>query len=140
MLKQDVAEAGSSWLRPQVASATAVTSWHLLIVETLRAFREGGLLLDEYRHVRHLFREECCATYQIVPLTLSIVDLPFVPCSVREQHPLRGYHAIHLATALIVHRSLLELKDRIVALHSRSESSSRNQIANVKPILTELLC
>jgi len=107
MLKQYVDEPGSEWLRAQVSSATSLASSQLLIVEAVSAFnrrvREGNLSWAEYQRVRDVFREDCRTAYQIVATTTAIVDLA---CELLERHPLRGYDAMHLATALIVDRSL----------------------------------
>ena len=107
MLKRYVDELGSVWLRTQISSAVSLVSSQLLIVEVVSAFnrrvREGNLSLIEYQRVRDVFREDCRATYQIVPPTTAIVDLA---CVLLERQPLRGYDALHLATALTVQQSL----------------------------------
>jgi predicted nucleic acid-binding protein len=107
MFKQYVDEPGSTWLRAQVSSATSLVSSQLLIVEAVSALnrrvREGSLSSAEYRRVRDVFREDCRVTYQIVPPTTAIVDWA---CELLERHPLRGYDAMHLATALAVRQSL----------------------------------
>jgi predicted nucleic acid-binding protein len=107
MFKQYVDEPGSTWLRAQVSSGTSLVSSQLLIVEAVSALnrrvREGSLSSAEYQRVRDVFREDCRVTYQIVSPTTAIVDLA---CELLERHPLRGYDAIHLATALAVRQSL----------------------------------
>ena len=107
MFKQYVDEPGSTWLRAQVSSATSLVSSQLLIVEAVSALnrrtREGSSSFAEYQRVRDVFRDDCRVTYQIVPPTTAIVDLA---CELLECHPLRGYDATHLATALAVRRSL----------------------------------
>lgn len=107
MLKRYVDEPGSVWLRARISSAASLTSSQLLIVEMVSAFnrrvREGSLSLAEYRRVHDLVREDCRTTYQIVAPTTAIVDLA---CHLLERHPLRGYDAMHLATALTVQQSL----------------------------------
>ncbi len=107
MLKRYVDESGSAWLRAQVSSATSLVSSQLLVVEALSAFkrrvREGSLSPAEYQRVRDVFREDCRTTYQIVPPTTAVVDLA---CVLLERHPLRGYDAMHLATALTVQQAL----------------------------------
>ena len=107
MLKQYVDEPGSVWLRAQVSSATSLVSSQLLVVEAVSAFnrrvREGSLSSTEYQRVCDVFREDCRTVYQIVPPTTAIVDLA---CVLLERHPLRGYDAMHLATALTVQQAL----------------------------------
>jgi len=107
LLKHYVDELGSAWLRSKLASATSAASPQLCMVEAVSAFnrrvREGGLLPAEYQRVRDILYEDCRTTYQVVPATTTIVDLA---CSLLERHPLRGYDAMHLATALTVQQSL----------------------------------
>ncbi len=79
----------------------------MLIVELLSAFNrrvcEGALTTFEYRRLRDIFRDDCCADYQIVTIADVIADLA---CELLERHPLRSYDAVHLSTALVVRRSL----------------------------------
>ncbi len=107
MFKQYVDEPGSTWLRAQISSATSLVSSQMLIVEAVSALnrrvREGSLSSAEYQRVRDVFREDCRVMYQIVPPTVAIVDWA---CELLERHPLRGYDAMHLATALAVRQSL----------------------------------
>ncbi|MBN1878280.1 MAG: type II toxin-antitoxin system VapC family toxin [Anaerolineae bacterium] len=107
LLKRYVEELGSTWIRTQVSEATLLVSSELVIVEAVSAFnrraREGGLSLTEYRRVRDILYEDCRVQYQIVPVARSIIALA---CTLLENHQLRGYDAMHLATALTVKRSL----------------------------------
>jgi len=107
MLKRYVDEPGSSWLRTQIGLAASLVSSQLLIVEITSAFnrrvREGTLTPAEYRRLRDIFRDDCRNEYQMIALLDPVVDLA---CDLIERHPLRGYDAVHLATALIAHQSL----------------------------------
>lgn len=107
MLKQYVDELGSAWLRAQVSSATSLVFSQLLIVEAVSAFnrrvREDHLSIAEYQRVRDVFFEDCRTVYQVVAPTTAIVERA---CALLERHPLRGYDAVHLATALIVEQAL----------------------------------
>ena len=107
MLKRYVDEIGSPWLGTQMSCASLLISSQLLIVEATSAFnrrvREGTLTTAEYRRVRAIFRDDCHTDYQIIAVLDSIVDLA---CDLLERHPLRGYDAMHLATALTAHQSL----------------------------------
>ncbi len=104
LLKRYVDETGSRWLRIQMATATALISSQLLIVEAVSAFnrrvREGSLPWPDYQRLRDIFRGDCHTTYRIVPLTVPILDRA---CALLEHYPLRAYDVVHLATALIVH-------------------------------------
>lgn len=103
LVKRYIDEVGSDWLRGIIASsqpALLFTS-RLTIVEVVSAFvrrvREGSLSLEELAIARDAFRGDCLNEYQIMPPTMTVIDLA---CSILEQYPLRAYDAIHLATAL----------------------------------------
>ena len=68
-----------------------------------RLVREESLTLTEYQHIRDVFQQDCHTTYQMLRFTNTIVTLTG---KLLERHPLRAYDAVHLATALIVHRLL----------------------------------
>ena len=107
LLKRYVDEIGSEWVRAEILGAAVLASSELIIVEAISAFnrraREGGLAHEEYQRVRDIFYEDCHEQYQIVTPARSIMSLA---CMLLESHPLRGYDAMHLATALTVQRSL----------------------------------
>ncbi|HHH41879.1 MAG TPA: PIN domain-containing protein [Chloroflexi bacterium] len=107
MLKRYVDEPGSAWLRDQISLALSLVASQLIIVEVISAFnrriREGSLSPADYQRIRDIFFEDCRTVYQIVPVTTAVID---TACHLLESHPLRGYDAMHLATAVVVHRSL----------------------------------
>ena len=103
LVKRYVDEVGSDWLRGIIASsqpALLFTS-RMTIVEVVSAFarraREGSLSSAELAMSRDTFRGDCLNEYQIMPPTMTVIDLA---CALLEQHPLRAYDATHLATAL----------------------------------------
>ena len=103
LVKRYVDEVGSDWLRTTIASdqpALLFTS-RMTIVEVIGAFarrvREGSLSSAELAMARDAFRGDCLNEYQIMPPTMTVIDLA---CALLEQHPLRAYDATHLATAL----------------------------------------
>ncbi|MBE0431507.1 MAG: type II toxin-antitoxin system VapC family toxin [Dehalococcoidia bacterium] len=100
LVKLYVEEAGSQEVRDQVAGATAVATATIAHVEARAAFarkrRQGGLSEDEYRHVLDSFREEWPA-YLSVDLSEAIINLAG---DLTEGHDLRGFDAIHFASAL----------------------------------------
>jgi hypothetical protein len=103
LVKRYVDEVGSDWLRGIIASgqpALLFTS-RMTIVEVVSAFarraREGSLSSAELVIARDAFRGDCLNEYQIMPPTMTVIDLA---CVLLEQHPLRAYDATHLATAL----------------------------------------
>lgn len=103
LVKRYVDEVGSDWLRTMIASdqPSLVFTSRITIVEVISAFarraREGSLSSEELAIARDAFRGDCLNEYQIMPPTMTVIDLA---CSLLERHPLRAYDAIHLATAL----------------------------------------
>lgn len=103
LVKRYVDEMGSDWLRAIIASARPplLFTSRMTIVEVISAFarrmREGSLTSKELATLRDAFRGDCLNEYQIMPPTMTVVNLA---CTLLERHPLRAYDAIHLATAL----------------------------------------
>lgn len=103
LVKRYVDEAGSDWLRAIIAPALPplLFTSRMAIVEVMSAFarrvRDGSLASDEFATARDAFRGDCLNEYQIMPPTMTVIDLA---CTLLERHPLRAYDAIHLATAL----------------------------------------
>jgi predicted nucleic acid-binding protein len=102
-VKRYVDEVGSVWLRAMIASTRPLLLFtsRMTIVEVIGAFarraREGSLSPEELAIARDAFRGDCLNEYQIMPPTMTVIDLA---CALLEQHPLRAYDATHLATAL----------------------------------------
>jgi len=107
LLKRYVNEIGSQWVKGQIDHASLLISSRLLIVEVTSALnrrvREETLSPTEYRRIRSIFRDDCRTSYQIITLADAVFG---VACELLERYPLRSYDAVHLATALIAHRSL----------------------------------
>jgi len=103
LVKRYVDEVGSDWLHATIAPAqpSLLFASRMTIVEVISAFarrvREGSLSPEELATVRDAFRGDCLNEYQIMPPTMTVIDLA---CALLEQHPLRAYDATHLATAL----------------------------------------
>jgi predicted nucleic acid-binding protein len=103
LVKRYVDESGSDWLRSTlvVAPPPLLFTSRMTIVEVTSAFarraREGSLTPDEFAAACDAFRGDCLNEYQIMPPTMAIVDLA---CGLLEQHALRAYDVLHLASAL----------------------------------------
>lgn len=103
LVKRYVDETGSDWLRTIIASTRPLLLFtsRMTIAEVISAFarrtRDGSLTSEEFASARDAFRGDCLNEYQIMPPTMTVIDLA---CILLEQHPLRAYDAIHLATAL----------------------------------------
>ena len=110
LVKRYVDEVGSDWLRTAIASdqSSLVFTSRITVVEVISAFtrrvREGSLSSEDLVIVRDAFRSDCLNEYQIMPPTMTVIDLA---CTLLERHPLRAYDAIHLATALAAQRFLI---------------------------------
>jgi predicted nucleic acid-binding protein len=103
LVKRYVDEVGSDWLRALAApdqNALLFIS-RMTIVEVISAFarrlREGSLDREEFVAAKAAFRGDCLDEYQVMPPTLTVVNLA---CALLERHLLRAYDATHLATAL----------------------------------------
>jgi len=103
LVKRYVDEVGSDWLQATIVHAQPALLFtsRMTIVEVISAFarraREGSLSSEELATTRDAFRGDCLNEYQIMPPTMTVIDLA---CALLEQHPLRAYDAMHLATAL----------------------------------------
>lgn len=108
-VKRYVDEVGSDWLRTRVDPARypLLIASQLLIVEMVSAFarrlREGSVTQVDYDQMVQSFRDDCRNQYQIVEVSDPILNLA---CELIERHPLRAYDAMHLATAIVIHRFL----------------------------------
>ena len=69
-----------------------------------RRRREGTLPAADYARIVTDFAALCMMQYTLVELTAPIVERAR---RLVEQHPLRAYDAVHLASALAVNESLL---------------------------------
>jgi uncharacterized protein len=100
LVKLYVEETSSQDVRSQVARATAVATGSIAYVEARAAFarkrREGGLNEEEYAQVVDSFRGEWPA-YLAIDLSDAIIARA---ADLAEEHDLRGFDAIHLASAL----------------------------------------
>lgn len=101
-----VEEEGSQAVRSEVSKATAVATSAIAHVEARAAFarkhREGGLSREEYDRMLNDFRQEW-ATYLAIDVSDAIVTLAG---DLTERHDLRGFDAIHLASALALRDKL----------------------------------
>ena len=100
LVKLYVEEEGSEAVRSQVSRAAFVATSMIAYVEARAAFarkrREGGLSEAEYARVLDEFGREW-GTYLAVEVSEAIVT---VAGDLAEGHDLRGFDAMHLASAL----------------------------------------
>jgi len=110
LVKQYVDGTGSTWIRDLVTSGSVVLIVsHVLVVEMISAFsrrlREGSVTPGDYTRMVRTFDSDLQTKYQIVRFDESIVALAR---ALLERHPLRAYDAVHLASALAMHRPLVQ--------------------------------
>lgn len=110
-VKLYVPEVGSNWLRDLLTpdQEPVVLSSLLLRVEMRSAFarrlREGTVTPDEYADMCYLFDVHRAAFYRLSPVAEMVIRRA---CTLVERHPLCGYDAVHLATALLLNQQLLD--------------------------------
>jgi len=104
LVKRHVAELGTGW----VQALTDPTAGHVVmtsrcsVVEVVSALsrrrREGSLSAAQYAQISADFAALCATDYQLVELTASVVDRAW---RLLEQHALRAYDAVQLASAIL---------------------------------------
>lgn len=109
-VKGYVHETGSTWVRRLLAPSAGhsiSTSW-ITVVEVYsaltRRIRESLLSQADYTVVSRDFRSRVSTQYQMIPLTVFIVERarPLL-----ERHVLRAYDAVQLASALRANAALV---------------------------------
>ncbi|MFO7772902.1 MAG: type II toxin-antitoxin system VapC family toxin [Dehalococcoidia bacterium] len=126
LVKLYVEEEGSQAVRSQVSKATAVASSTIAYVEARAAFarkhREGGLGDEEYDRILNDFRQEWSA-YLAIGVSEAIIALAG---DLAERHGLRGFDAIHLASALAL-RDRLQSPIIFSCADERLEAAAKSQ-------------
>jgi predicted nucleic acid-binding protein len=129
LVKRYVTERGTPWLQAlvdpragntvlsatitRVEVAAALASRHRAPAGLTRAERDGAVALLEHH---------CLTEYILVPIDTTVLDRALL---LTQQHRLRGYDAVQLATALVVHASY-----RLTTLPSpRFLSADRDRLA-----------
>jgi predicted nucleic acid-binding protein len=110
LVKRHIPEAGTSWFRgiAAPASGTVILTARLSVVEVYSALnrrvREGTLDPTAYATLAADFDGVCVAEYRLIELAPNVAVRA---CRLLEQHPLRAYDAVQLATALSANDLLL---------------------------------
>jgi predicted nucleic acid-binding protein len=110
LLKQYVTETGSDWVRAYLASATVPATFTscLTAVEATCAFarrlREGTLRPAEHARAVQAFDYDIAHRYRLVDVMPATVN---TARRLANQHPLRAYDAVQLATAWLLNQDLL---------------------------------
>ena len=138
LAKRYIDEAGSDWVRTTLRQlpSPSVIVVNLAIVEMTSALtrrRRDGLLTPlEYAHIQDAFRSDCLNEYRIVAAVDSILD---EANRLLEQHLLRAYDAVHLATAVVANRRLLG--ERLAPLTFLSADDRLNDAASAEGITVD---
>ncbi len=138
LIKRYVDEVGSGWLRATLDARPppSIIVVHLTIVEVTSALtrraREGTLTLTDYAQVQNAFRADCLNDYEIVTAIGDIIDRAN---HLLEQHPLRAYDAVHLATAVIANHQLLA--NNLVPLIFLSADDRLNRAATAEGLAVD---
>jgi len=102
LVKLYIQEPSSSEVRTLVSEARIVATSRVAYVEARAGFarklREGELLQEEYSQVVEDFKEDW-EKYFVVEVSENVARLGG---RLVEKHPLRGFDAIHLASALLL--------------------------------------
>jgi len=110
LLKRYVTETGSDWVRAYLTSTTvpAVFMSYLTVVEATCAFarrlRDGTLLPADHATAVQAFDYDITYRYNLVDITPVTID---TARRLANQHPLRAYDAVQLATAWLSNQELL---------------------------------
>ena len=111
LIKRYVAKIGSEWvheLLARVRTPAAFTS-HLTVVEAACALarrrREGLLSPDEHAEILMAFDHDVAYSYNILDVTPEVIK---TAQSFANEHPLRAYDAVHMATAWLANRTLTQ--------------------------------
>jgi len=129
LAKYYISERGSAWVKFVVEAASeerivfkVITLSNIGMVEVAaaisRAKRMGMIEPDQQTALVVKLANDCKRTFKIVPITGEIVELA---TNLTQRHPLRGYDAVHLATALILNQALLRDKQPPLTFVSADE-------------------
>jgi hypothetical protein len=107
--KRYATETGSGWVRSIVAEAENTTIIaEIGTVEVAAAFakmqRRGRIAIERRDKYLRLFLRDAAKQYEVAPLNSGIVRAAI---NLTQEHKLRGYDAVHLATALAMNAELL---------------------------------
>lgn len=109
-VKRHLLETGSVWFQALAApeAGNAIVTARISMAEVYSALnrrrREATLDTADYARIVADFHALCVTQYTLVELTALIVERAR---QLLEQHPLRAYDAVHLASALVVNEALM---------------------------------
>ncbi|MBN1876724.1 MAG: type II toxin-antitoxin system VapC family toxin [Anaerolineae bacterium] len=110
LVKHYITEVGSPWVQtllgdPETAMFTSLLTHIEGACTFARRRREGLFTPDDHHQVLRLFNYDIAHRYTIVDVDPVLIN---TARQMANQHPLRAYDAVQLATAWLVSRSLLD--------------------------------
>ena len=115
LVKQYVIEPGSNWVKALLVldlTPTVFTS-HLTVVEATCAFarrrREGSLLSQQHAQILRAFEYDIQNRFNILDVGPAVIR---TAQQLANQHPLRAYDAVQLATAWLANENLVRSEQR----------------------------
>ena len=111
LLKQYVAEIGSSWVRAYLVASPAPVVFvsSLTLVEATCAFarrlRDGSLRTESHNTLVRAFEYDVNSRFRPLAVTPQTIE---TARRLAAQHPLRAYDAVQLATAWLLNQDLLD--------------------------------
>ena len=113
LVKRYVRETGTTWIRAlsDPRSGNTVILAEIGMVEAVAAIAANhraprGISLHERDVAVRLLVYHCVAEYELVPINRAILDRALL---LTQQHRLRGYDAVHLASALAANAVLIAI-------------------------------
>ncbi len=125
LIKRYVQETGTNWVRTLVVPTAghALLTARITMVEVYSALarrrREGSVPFADCAIAVQAFAAHSATDYDFVELDLSIVTLAR---DLLEQHPLRAYDAVQLASALFANQALETAELPLLVFLSADES------------------
>jgi predicted nucleic acid-binding protein len=109
IVKRYVSEMGSAWVQALSSNEeNTLVMGEIALAEVASAFaraaRDGRISNEERLSYLDLFIGDCAERYRLVAIERTIIDRAV---DLTQSHCLRGYDAVHLATALAVNAELL---------------------------------
>jgi uncharacterized protein len=111
LVKRYVSEVGSDWINALLDGQQALTSLtsHLAVIEGICTFarrrREGLLSPEDYARTLVAFDYDFRYRYDVITAEPTVID---AARQLAERHPLRAYDAVHLASAWLADRKLVQ--------------------------------
>jgi predicted nucleic acid-binding protein len=123
LVKYYVTEPGSVWVRRLVADQDNVlVSTEITIAEVSAALavitRVGRASRRQRDELWGKFKRDLLTCYELLPTHRAIINRAAELC---QQHPLRGFDAMHLASSLYLQETLTQQEEDVIITHVTSD-------------------